>query len=215
MTAEEQRRLLVAATAHELFLRHGYARTTLDMIAAHSGEARSTICKQIGSKADVLAQVCALQERLLAGAVRRQRLEARARARRRAAGEPRRSWRSDQGLVTDDVERAVIRAVQDAVLRNASLARLEQVVDEACPVDGRPASDIARRWETARRRIVVRAVKRANQQPYRRRVDGLAAVLGARPYLDLVERCGWDNGSYERWLSEEVRARLAPRPRFG
>lgn len=214
MTAAELRRGRVSGVALVLFVREGYARTTLDMVAAHSGEARSTICKQIGTKADVLALVCEFEERLLAASVRRRRERARSRARRRRAGEPRYTWRLDVGVVTDPVELAVLRAVEDTALRNRCLARLERVVGEAAQASERGSAAILRRWETARRRIAARALVRAYGGPTTRRaVEGLAPLLGGRPYLDLVELCGWTDGSYERWLAEEIRPRLGRTPR--
>lgn len=109
---------------------------------------------------------------------------------------------------------AVFRVVEDAALRNRLLARLERVVDEARQADEPGSAAILRRWETARWRVAVRGLVRAGQQPLRRVAEGLVPLLGARPYLDLVEGCGWSEDFYERWLTDEVGARLRSRPAF-
>ncbi len=61
-TPRERRRRRILLTATELFLQQGYARTTVDDIAAGAGVAKGTVYQYFRSKADLLIHAGALEK---------------------------------------------------------------------------------------------------------------------------------------------------------
>jgi AcrR family transcriptional regulator len=69
-TPRDRRRRRILVTATELFLRQGYARTTVDDIAGGAGVAKGTVYQYFQNKADVLVHAGALEKQRYMGTMR-------------------------------------------------------------------------------------------------------------------------------------------------
>lgn len=196
--ARETRRQIVDA-AGRLFVRDGYAATSIGAIAAEAGVAVPTVYASLRSKANILRAVIEVTVR---GDDETAPLAARA------------EWQ--------EIERE-----GDARRRLALFSRLHrQVCERGAPVfaqleaaagGDREATEMLAehdrlRYETQRR--LARALHRdGHLKPgltSRRAADAIWTLASERTYLALVRDRGWKPKSYEGWLAEQLEAALLP-----
>ena len=196
--ADETRRRIVDAAAR-LFVRDGYAATSIAAIAAEAGVAVPTVYATLRSKANLLRAVVALN-------VRGDEGEAPLRARA--------EWQA-----LDEVE--------DPRERLAAFARLHtRICEREAPVfaqleaaaGGDPeatellAEHDARRHET-QSHIATTLRRRKELRPgltAAKAADVIWTLASERTYLALVRGRGWSAREYERWVADQLAAGLLP-----
>lgn len=194
--ARRTRRRVVEA-ARLLFVRDGYASTTIQSLADEAGVAVQTIYASFGSKREVLKQ---LFDTSVVGDDEEIALIERAEWQ---AWEDEPDARKQVGLFAR-AQRAVSERAADVmhVLFAAAAADpdIAQIFEEA----------EAARYEDQRRladRLSIGGALRPGLSP-RRAADVVWALAGPGTYTDLVDRRGWSAGDYERWLSAQLCAAL-------
>ena len=196
--AEETRRRIVDAAAR-LFVRDGYAATSIAAIAAEAGVAVPTVYATLRSKANLLRAVVALN-------VRGDEGQAPLRARE--------EWRA-----LDEVE--------DPRERLAAFARLHtRICEREAPVFAQleaaagadpEATELlaehdAQRHET-QSHIATTLRRRKELRPLlttAKAADVIWTLASERTYLALVRGRGWSAREYERWLADQLAAGLLP-----
>jgi len=196
--ARETRRRIVEAAA-ELFVRDGYAATSIAAIAAEAGVAVPTVYASLRNKAGILRAVVQLTVRGDDEAVP---LEERA------------AWRE-------------LEAEEDPRRRLARFASLHREVcdreaavfaqlDAAAGADPEATAMLAEhdrlRYSTQRR--LARGLHRRRElkpgMSAREAADVIWTLASERTYLALVRDRGWKPGHYERWVAEQLVAALLP-----
>jgi len=194
--AAETRRRIVDAAAR-LFVRDGYAATSIAAIAEEAGVAVPTVYAGLRSKANILRAVVDLTVRGDAEAV------------------PLASREAWQAIEREEDARA--RLVRFAGLHTAICGREAAVfaqIEAAAGGDAEAtallAEHDARRYETQSR--LARDMRRRGElKPgltARRGADAIWALASERTYLALVRDRGWTPAAYERWLAEQLAAAL-------
>ena len=127
--AAQQRRAAVVEAANRLFVRDGFAGTTIARIAEDAGVSAETVYKTFGSK---IALVRAIRDRALAG---EGPVPAERRSNRMQANEsdPRKIVRGWGALAMEVAPRVapVLLLVREAAASDPELARLQEEMDEA------------------------------------------------------------------------------------
>jgi AcrR family transcriptional regulator len=196
--AATRREILDAA--ERLFVRDGYAATTVAAIAAEARVALKTVYVSFESKAGLLR---ALWNARLRGGEDEAPI----------AAHP---WYQEAQAETDPGRRLDLNA-RNSRAGKQRIAHLAEVIREGAPLD----PDIGALWGR------IGTEYRANQRTI---VAGLAATGALRPDLDveraadvlwainhpntwrlLVVERGWTPEEYERWSAEAARAQLLPR----
>jgi AcrR family transcriptional regulator len=189
----------VLAASRELFLEHGYARTTIEGIAARAGVSAQTVYNQFGTKCELLAAVL---DRAIVGD---------------AAPVPviERSW-----FVPADPEPAEGAIARFAAAATAILARVAPVYDvirsaSGLPEVGRLLTENRRR-RRADQRHLVRALAAAGQlRPgldINHAADVVYGVTNEDVYLLLTNDCGWSRKRFTTWLAATLLDQLAAAP---
>lgn len=189
--ALETRELIVGA-ARELFLKRGYAATTIEAVAARAGVAGSTVYAVFKNKRGILKALRENWHRTSqakdiyaeAGQIGdpERRLE-------RYAHATRRQWETGGVFITIYTGAAAADPEAAAELQEALGGRRENVgrwLEEAAPLF------------------------RRDLQP--RQISAIyLALTRAEVYQELVEVWGWSADAYEVWLAEVLKQQLLPR----
>lgn len=199
--ARETRRRIIEAAAR-LFVRDGYASTSIGAIAAEAGVAVPTVYASLRSKANILRAVIDLTVRgddeaaPLASRAKWQELEAE------------RDPREQLALFA-----ALHRQIGDR--EAAVFAELEAAAGADPEATQMLAEHDRRRYETQTRlaRTLHRRKQLAPGLSARRAADLIWTIASERTYLALVRDRGWRPAEYERWIAEQLRAALLPAER--
>ncbi|MCU1384438.1 MAG: putative transcriptional regulator, TetR family protein [Acidobacteria bacterium] len=195
--AAERRRDAIVDTARRLFLRDGFARTTIATIAGDAGVSEETVYKTFGSKT---ALVRTIRDRALAGAgpVHAERRSDRMQAGAHDARTIIRGW----GVLTVEVAPRVapiLLLVRDAAASDPELATLRDEMD------------------AARRTRMTRNARTLFKAGHLRRGITLAAAADVlwtysspELYELLVIRRGWAIARYGRFVADAMIAALLP-----
>jgi TetR/AcrR family transcriptional regulator, regulator of autoinduction and epiphytic fitness len=195
--AETRRR--IAEAAAQLFLRDGYAATTINAIAAQAAVAVPTVYATMKTKQAILWAV----------------IELTARGDADQAPLAERQWWLEMEGERDRREKLAkfARIHREICDREAAVFT---VLETAANVDPEVAP-VLRQKEQARysdQSRVVRSLKRQGQLraglSVRKASDIIWALATERSYLALVRDCGWRAQDYENWLTEQLAAALLP-----
>jgi len=198
--AADTRRRIVDAAA-ELFLRDGYAATSMNAIAAQAGVAVQTVFASMKTKRDILETVIQLTVRgdedkaPLAASTRWRQMEAKVDPREKLATFARihrQICEREAGLFVVLEAAAASDTEIQPLLRDKERYRHE---DQA-----RVARSLARRGQL---RAGLSAAKAS---------DIIWALASERVYLALVKERGWSVEEYEDWLTEQLAAALVAPP---
>lgn len=196
--AEENRRRMLRG-AHELFLEHGYARTSLAAVAAAAGVSNDLVYKAFGSKRRLVVEVMNFT----------------------TTGEV------DSPKVLDQAGPQAVRAETDQRLQVAMFAAdVAGRISRIRPVDDVIRSAAAVDPELAERRAAMQRTRLANLRAF---VEWLAAngplrdgltvddatatvwsMAGPDMHRLLVDDLGWDHEHYAAWLHGTLEAALLP-----
>jgi len=185
-------RRIIAEAARGLFLKRGYAATTIDAIAGEAGVAVSTVYAIFKNKRAILKEIrLAWHERTRAREINEEAAQESDPNRRleMVAHANRRQWEFGgtlvaiyQGAAAADREAAA--ELEEALRgRRATLDRVVWGMEEAL----RPGLGV----ETA--------------------AAILRALCRAEVYQELVDGSGWSPDGYEAWLAESLKGQLLPR----
>lgn len=191
--ASRTRRRVVEA-ARRLFVRDGYASTTIQALADEAGVAVQTVYAAFGSKLEVLKQ---LFDTSVVGDDDAGPL---------AERPDWRSWESEQAA--DAQVELFARANRNVAERTADVVGVVAAAATSHP-------EIARLWEQAeagryadQRRLADSLARRGNLRQglsRQKAADIVWTLAGPGTYSDLVRRRGWSAQDYEEWLSEQLR----------
>lgn len=195
--AETRRRIVDAAT--RLFLRHGYAATSINAIAAEAGVAVQTVYATMKTKRDILETVIQSTVRgqedevHLADSARWREMEAEADPRRKLV--------------------KFVRIHREICEREAGLF---VVLEMAAAVDPeiKPLLRGKERYRYEDQRRVARSLGRQGELrarvSIRKAADIIWALASERVYIALVEERGWSVKQYEAWLTDQLVTGLLP-----
>jgi TetR/AcrR family transcriptional regulator, regulator of autoinduction and epiphytic fitness len=196
--AAETRHRIVAAAARR-FLRHGYAATSINAIAAEAGVAVQTIYASMKTKRDILQAV--IQSTIRGD--------------------------EDHNPITASKQWRAMEAERDPRAKLALFARIHReicereaelfiVLETAAAVDGEiePLLRDKERFRYQDQARVAHALHRQRQLQAglsTRKASDMIWVLGSeRVYLALVRDRGWRANQYEAWLTDQLAAALLP-----
>jgi AcrR family transcriptional regulator len=179
-------RVLVAS--RDLFLEHGYARTSMEAIAAGAGVSAQTVYNQFGTKCDLLAAVL---DQAIAGD-----------AAEVAVMDP--PW-----FVVDDGEDAADAIARFAATGTAILARVAPIYDvmrsaSALPEVRRLLADNRRRRRADQRKLVRALVATEQLRPdldADHVADVIYGLVNEDVYLLLTADCRWSRQRFTTWLA--------------
>lgn len=195
--AETRRRITEAAA--RLFLRHGYAATSIQAIALEAGVAVQTVYASLTNKRQILEAV----------------IQARVRGPdEEVAVTAAPAWREMEAEADPRQQLALFARIHREICERE--AELFTVLQTAAAVDPEVApllsdkerfryEDQARVVGSLRRRGLLRAGLSA-----RKGSDSLWALASERTYLALVNERGWSAEQYEAWLTDQLAAALLP-----
>ena len=185
--------------AESLFLRDGYARTSMNAIAKQAGVSEPTIYLTYTTKANLLREVIQVAVR---GDEAPQTLSERP------------EWRAVMTGPIDDV------FARFATLNAALMARTAQIIalaESAAAVDPELAEHRARARATARADLHALAVELKRRSALAAGVseqdaaDTMYAIANdVSVYLRLTSECGWDETRYADLITRTLKATLAP-----
>ena len=190
--AAETRRRIVDAATH-LFLRQGYAATSINAIAAAAGVAVQTVYATMRTKRDILETVIQLTVRgeedevSLAESASWREMEAEAAPRQKLA--------------------KFVRIHREICEREAGLF---VVLEMAAAVDAEiePLLRDKERYRYEDQRRVARSLGRQGELragvSIRKAADIIWALASERVYLALVQERGWSVKQYEAWLTDQL-----------
>jgi TetR/AcrR family transcriptional regulator, regulator of autoinduction and epiphytic fitness len=196
--ARETRRRIVEAAAG-LFLREGYAATSIGAIAHEAGVAVPTVYASMRSKANILRAVVALTIR---GDDEAAPLSSRA------------AWQEIEREADPREQLSLFAKVHREIGdREAALfAQLEAAAGGDPEATELLAEHDRLRYET-QSRLARRLHRRKHLKPgltARRAADVIWTLASERTYLALVRDRGWKAEDYERWVYEQLVAALLP-----
>ena len=196
--ARETRRRIVEAAAR-LFVREGYAATSIHAIAEEAGVAVPTVYASLRSKANILRAVVELtirgddESRPLASRAAWQQME--------RQEDPRDQLRLFARLHRQicDREAAVFAQLEAAAGADPEATQLLAEHDQ-------------NRHETQSRLAGILARRKQLKPGLTRRkaADSIWTLASERTYLALVRDRGWSPAGYERWVVEQLVAALLP-----
>jgi AcrR family transcriptional regulator len=198
--ARETRRRIIDAAAR-LFVRDGYAATSIAAIAQEAQVAVPTVYATLRSKANILRAVIDVtvrgddNARPLASRAEWREMERQADPREKLA----RFARLHRGVC--DREAAVFAQLEAAAGGDAEATEMLGEHD-------------ARRYET--QRLLTRSLQREGQLKEglsaRHAADIIWTLASERTYLALVRDRGWTPGRYERWVADQLASALLSGP---
>jgi AcrR family transcriptional regulator len=197
--AADQTRRRILAAAHEQFLAHGYASTTVADVAAAAGVATQTLYSSVGGKGELLKQAIdvaiagddspvAVSDRPFV-----EQIHAEPDGRRKLALYARHLRR---GLERSAGLDAVVRAAADA---DPVAAALRDALDAQRVTGMRGFAGHLRSSGVLRRGVTVE-----------RAADILSAHMDPRLYEWFITYRGWTGRQYENWYTEVTAATLLP-----
>ena len=189
----------VLAASRDLFLAHGYARTSVEAIATRAGVSAQTVYNQFGTKCDLLAAVLDLAIVGDADPVA-------------VMGRP---W-----FVVREAEPAADAIARFAVAGTAILARVVPVYDVIRSASALPEVkrllDNNRRRRRADQRHFLCALAAAGHLRPELHADAAADVVyglaNEDVYLLLTADCRWSRKRFAAWLTETLLVQLAASP---
>ena len=183
------------AASRDLFLEQGYARATVDAIAARAGVSTQTVYNQFGTKCELLAAVL---DRAIAGD---------------AAPVPviERPW-----FIRGDAEPAANAIARFATAATAILARVAPVYDVIRSASGLPEVrqllvDNRRRRRADQRHLVGELVATGQLRPdvdAHHAADVVYALVNEDVFLLLTADCGWSRKRFASWLAATLHDQL-------
>ena len=196
--ADETRRRIVAAAAR-LFVREGYAATSIAAIAEEAGVAVPTVYATLRTKANILRAVVDLTVR---GDDEGRPLASRA------------EW-TEMEAERDPGKRLALfaRLHRQICLREAAVfAQIEAAAGTDPEATELLAEHDERRYETQRRlaRSLHRDGHLKDGLSSREAADMIWTLASERTYLALVGPRGWKPALYERWVAEQLTLALLP-----
>ena len=187
------------AASRDLFLEQGYARTSMEAIAARAGVSAQTVYNQFGTKCELLAAVL---DRAIAGD---------------AAPSPviERPW-----FLSHDAEPAEDAIARLAAGGTAILARVAPLYDvirsaSALPEVNRLLADNRRRRRADQRHLVgalAAAGKLRTGLDAGHAADVVYGLVNEDVYLLLTADCGWSRKRFAAWLAETLLDQLVSTP---
>lgn len=196
--AAETRRRIVEAAAR-LFLRDGYAATSINAIAAEAGVAVQTVYASLRTKRDILETVLQLTVR---GAEEEVPVTAASR------------WRQMERAADPRQKLAMFARIHREICERE--AGLFAVLETAAAVDPdiEPLLRDKERFRYQDQARVARSLGRRGQLrtglSVRKASDIIWALASERVYLALVHDRGWSLGEYEEWLTDQLAQALLP-----
>lgn len=191
--ARRTRELLLDA-AEELFLAHGYVRTTVELIAERAGVSRPTVFANLGNKRTILTLV---RDRALAGDDAPVPVIAR-------------PW-YQEALLEPDPARSLRLHARNVGRIHQRAAGLNEVLRHAAAAD----AELVELWQASedRRRIAASTMIDSvmTKGPLRpgldrdTAVDVLWVLTASETYLRLVRGRGWTDQQYQDWLADTYR----------
>jgi AcrR family transcriptional regulator len=179
--------------ARTLFREHGYARTTINEIAAAAGVAPQTVYWAFGSKAQLVTEI-----------------------REAWFGEARTGERLGTVLAEPDPAQRLDAYATFMTHQWVTGSEAVAIHQDAMRVDPNVAADVIRMLETRAANLfeVVRPLGEALRPGLTLEVahDRLLALSTVEMYLELLAR-GWATEAYRDWLSELLRSQLLRRSR--
>jgi TetR/AcrR family transcriptional regulator of autoinduction and epiphytic fitness len=198
--ARETRRRIVEAAAR-LFVRDGYAATSIGAIAEEAGVAVPTVYAGLRSKAGVLRAVVDLTVR---GDDEAAPLSSRA------------EWKEMEREADPRQQLALFARLHRQICdREAAVfAQLEAAAGADPEATRMLAEHDDRRYETQTRLARSLHRKKGLRQGLtaREAADLIWTLASERTYLALVRDRGWKPEKYERWVAEQLEAALLPPP---
>jgi AcrR family transcriptional regulator len=194
-----QTRARIVEAAARLFVRDGYASTSIGAIAEEAGVAVPTVYASLRSKANILRAVVQLNVR---GDDEAAPLSARA------------DWKAMEALPDPREKLAAFARVHRGICdREAPVfAQLEAAAGGDAEASEMLAEHDGLRYET-QRRLARNLHRRGQLRPglsARRAADAIWTLASERTYLALVRDRGWKPEDYERWLAVQLEASLLP-----
>jgi AcrR family transcriptional regulator len=185
------------AASRELFLEHGYARTTIEAIAARAGVSAQTVYNQFGTKCDLLAAV--LDRAIVGDASPVAVIE--------------RSW-----FVVGEDEQAADAIARFAKAGTAILARVAPVYDvirsaSALPEVRQLLAENRRRRRADQRHLVDALAATGQLRPdldADHAADVVYGLVNEDVYLLLTGDCRWSRRRFTAWIAETMRHELMP-----
>ena len=189
----------VLAASLELFLEQGYARTSMEAIAAEAGVSAQTVYNQFGTKCELLAAVL---DRAIAGDAA-------------PVAVIERPW-----FVAGEDEPAADAIARFAAAGTAILARVAPLYDVIRSASSLPEVrrllDDNRRRRRADQRHVVGALAATGQLRHDLDADHAADVVyglaNEDVYLLLTADCGWSRKRFTTWLAKTLHDQLVTAP---
>ena len=189
--------MLVASRG--LFLELGYARTSIEAIAARAGVSAQTVYNQFGTKCELLAAVL---DRAIAGDDAPVALIER-------------PW-----FVADEAEPAADAIARFAAVGTAILARVAPLYDvirsaSALPEVRRLLDDNRRRRRADQRHLVGTLAAMGQLRPdldANHAADVVYGLVNEDLYLLLTADCRWSRKRFATWLAETLRDQLVTTP---
>jgi TetR/AcrR family transcriptional regulator of autoinduction and epiphytic fitness len=192
-----QTRQRVVEAARLLFVRDGYASTTIQALAEEAGVAVQTIYASFGSKREVLKK---LFDTSVVGDDEEEALADRPEWRAwEEESEPARQielFARAQRMVSSRAGE-VMQVLSAAAATDPELASMHREAESARYGDQRRLADVLSRRHQLRKGV----------SPDRA-ADVIWTLAGPGTYTDLVRHRGWDEQDYEQWLSAQLRAAL-------
>lgn len=195
--ARRTRRAVLEAAA-ELFVRHGYAGTTMDLVAELAQVSRPTVFA-VGSKAELLKLV---RDVAMAGDDDPVPVAARA---------------GFSAVLNAPDAKSLLRRFADHVVRLAArYADVDEVLRQAVGADPalRDLWEVSETQRLAGAALVVDAVLsrgRVRGDDRQRAVDVLWLLMAPDQYARMRAR-GWDDEAYREWLTDTMITQLLPNP---
>jgi TetR/AcrR family transcriptional regulator, regulator of autoinduction and epiphytic fitness len=196
--ARETRRRIVEAAAR-LFVRDGYAATSIGAIAREAGVAVPTVYAALKSKAGVLRAVVDLTVR---GDDEAAPLASRA------------EWREMEREEDPRAQLAMFTRIHRRIgdREAAVFAQLEAAAGTDPEATQMLAEHDDRRYQTQSR--LARSLRRHGRlkpgMTAREATDAIWTLASERTYLAMVRDRGWEPEKYERWLAGQLEAALLP-----
>ena len=189
----------VLAASRDLFLEQGYARTTVEAIAARAGVAAQTVYNQFGTKCELLAAV--LDRAIVGDAHPIAVIE--------------RPW-----FTVREAEPAAEAIARFAAAGTAILARVAPLYDvirssSALPEVRRLLDDSRRRRRADQRHLAAALVATGQLRPdldVDHAADVLYGLVNEDVYLLLSGDCGWSRKRFASWLAETMLDQLMTAP---
>jgi AcrR family transcriptional regulator len=189
----------VVEAARRLFVRQGYASTTIQALADEAGVAVQTIYASFGSKREVLKElfdISVVGDSQPVALVERPEWQA-----WEAEREPGRQvdlFAGAQRLVSSRAAE-VMQVLLAAAASDPEIAQMHKEAESARYGDQRRLADALSGRDQLRQGL---SADRA--------ADVIWTLAGPATYTDLVRHRGWDKQDYEQWLSAQLRAALLP-----